>query len=129
MRVLVFLSFAGMLAGLAIWAIGVHLARWPYVTTGAGMTYVGILVLAPAAIVLPLSAVLDRGLMFATRPRVPLAPGGEFDASAAATKKISRRGMIRAGAASLPALAAATGASGFGSAEAGPRMPTGTRRY
>ncbi|HSO33843.1 MAG TPA: metallophosphoesterase [Labilithrix sp.] len=128
-RVLVFLSFAGMLAGLAIWAIGVHLARWPYVTTGAGMTYVGILVLAPAAIVLPLSAVLDRGLMFATRPRGPLAPGGDFDASAAATRKISRRGMIRAGAASLPALAAATGASGFASAEAGPRMPTVTMRY
>jgi uncharacterized protein len=128
-RVLVLLSFAWMLAGLAIWALGLHLARWPYVTTGAGVTYVGILVLGPAAIVLPLSALLDRGLMFATRPRGPSALETGFDAPAFPRKTISRRGMIRAGAAALPSLAAATGASGFGSAETGPRMPTVTMRY
>ena len=78
-RVATFLSFAGMLTGLAIWAAGLGLGRWPYVTTGAGLTYIGILVLAPAALAMPLSALLDRSLMFATRPRGPLAPGGDFD--------------------------------------------------
>ena len=130
LRVATFLSFAGMLTGLAIWATGIGLGRWPYVTTGAGMTYVGILVLAPAALVMPLGAVLDRGLMFATRSRGPLAPGGAFDASSLTPPKtVSRRGRIRAGAASLPALAAATGASGFASAEARPRLPIVTMRY
>ena len=155
-RAATFLSFAGMLTGLAIWAAGISLGRWPYVTTGAGLTYIGILVLAPAVLVLPLSALLDRGLMRATRPRGPLAPGGEFttfprfarsarvvrppaslrsagglefDASATVRPRISRRGMIRAGAASLPAIAAATGASGFAAADARPRMPIVTMTY
>jgi len=128
-RVATFLSFAGMLTGLAIWAAGISLGRWPYVTCGAGMTYIGILVLAPAALVMPLSAVLDRGLVFALRPRGLLAPGGDFDASAASKRRISRRGMMRAGAASIPAIAAATGASGFASADAKPRMPVVTMIY
>lgn len=128
-RVATFLAFAGMLTGLAIWAAGLSLGRWPYVTTGAGLTYIGILVLAPAALVMPLSALLDRGLTRATRPAGPLAPGGEFDASAPAKPRISRRGMIRAGAASLPAIAAATGASGFAGSDARPRMPVVTMTY
>jgi uncharacterized protein len=132
-RAFVFLAFAGMMSGLALWAIGNHVGRFSLVLTGAGITYIGILVLAPAALVLPLSAVLDRGLMFAARPRGPLAPGGDFDANAAAkvrtSKSVSRRGLIRAGAAALPALAAATGASGFASAKLRPRMPIVRMRY
>jgi len=139
-RATVFVAFSGMIAGLALWTIGNRVGHFSLVLTGAGITYVGILVLAPAALVLPFSALLDRGLMFATRPRGPLAPGGDFDASAFASpttsrtagrprSSVSRRGLIRAGAAALPAIAAVTGASGFGTAQQRPRMPVVRLRY
>jgi uncharacterized protein len=136
-RAIVLVAFAGMFAGLGLWTVGNRLERFPLVLAGAGITYVGILVLAPAVLVLPLTAVVDRGLMFATRPRGPLAPGGAFDASARASKststrtglRLSRRGVIRAGAAALPVMAAATGASGFASAQRPPRMPVVRMRY
>lgn len=142
-RATVFVAFAGMISGLALWTIGNRVEHFSLVLAGAGITYVGILVLAPAALVLPFSALLDRGLMFATRPRGPLAPGGDFDASALASLPgtgprvtpvpprpgVSRRGLIRAGAAAIPALAAASGASGFGTAQRRPRMPLVRMRY
>ena len=141
-RAAVFVAFAGMMAGLALWTIGNRLEHFSLVLAGAGITYVGLLVLTPAVLVLPFSALLDRGLMFATRPRGPLAPGGDFDASpitspsddasraaSRARRGVSRRGLIRAGAAALPALAAATGASGFGTAQQRPRMPIVRLRY
>ena len=128
-RAFVLVAFAGMLSGLALWMAGLRLERFSLVLQGAGITYIGILVLAPAALVLPISALFDRGLMFATRPRTPVAALPPVAPPLAAGRRMSRRGLIRAGAASLPALAAATGASGFATAQARPRMPVVRMRY
>ncbi|MDB4943623.1 MAG: metallophosphoesterase [Labilithrix sp.] len=122
-KVLVVAVFGTLALGLGLWATGEHLQRWPMVTDGAGLTYVGMLSLAPAACVTPISAALDRGLMRLTRP------AGPAPASGAPSRGISRRGLIRAGAAALPTMAAATGASGFASARSRPRLPVVTMRY
>jgi len=128
-RVLVFLAFAGMLGGIAVWRAGRQLERWPLVLTGAGITYIGILVLAPAALVMPLGAGIDRGMMFLTRPRGPKSEPPTAVSTSASKRRVTRRGIIRAGAASLPLMAAATGASGFASAKERPRMPVVRMRY
>ena len=126
-RASVFVAFAGTLFGITLWTVGLHTGHFSFVTTGAGIAYVGLLVLAPAVLVLPVSAALDRGLMHLTRPRAP-APAPPA-ISGATRSRLSRRGLIRASAASLPALAAATGASGFTSAKQRPRMPIVRMRY
>ena len=137
----VLVAFGGMLSGLALWKLGQRFERFSFVLQGAGITYIGILVLAPAALVLPLSALLDRGLVHARRARATFAPASPLPAATSVTSvtrvaarpraspRVSRRGLLRAGAASLPALAAATGASGFATAQARPRMPVVRMRY
>lgn len=124
----VFVAFGGLLSGVALWTVGHHTNNFPFIFAGAAIAYVGILVLAPAVLVLPLSAALDRGLVYVTRPRV--APRDlPLGRETAPRRSLSRRGLLRAGAASLPAIAAAAGASGFASATQRPRMPIVPMRY
>jgi predicted MPP superfamily phosphohydrolase len=129
-RTATFLAFGGLLAGLAIWAFGTQMENVAAIRLGAGIAYVGVLVLAPAVVVLPLAALLDRALMriFA---RAVVAPSPLLEPVAAASPafSLSRRAVIRAGTASLPAMAAMTGASGLLSADDRPRIPLIPMRF
>lgn len=133
-RIAVFIAFGAMVAGLAVWRVGsatdtVWLERF-----GCTVAYVGVLVLGPAAAAAPLGAGLDRTLAWATgagASREVDAAGAPPDADAAGAPRevaasrarLSRRGLIRAGGASLPALGAVVGASGLTTARERPRMP------
>lgn len=131
-RTATFVSFGGMLAGVALWQVGHAHGALRAVHAGAGMAYAGILILAPAVAVLPVSALMDRALTRRSRAVTPLevvpaAVGA--GPSAWPSAGVTRRGMMRAIPASLPAVAAMTGASGFVSAKLAPRMPVIPMRY
>lgn len=119
-RIAIFLATSGTLAGIAIWAIGHQIGDRAMVLSGCGLAYIGLLVVGPAAVMMPLGAVVDRGLSRALS-RDPKYPGSSVGASP--QKSVSRRAIIRAGGAALPALGAATGVSGFVTAKQAPRMP------
>jgi predicted MPP superfamily phosphohydrolase len=85
---------------------------------------VGVLVLAPAALVMPASAAIDRVLGAAVARRRGVGGSGVGTPSAVSpAATVSRRALIRAGSASLPAMAAMTSASGFLTAQSGPTTP------
>ena len=103
-----FAAFGVMLAGIALWAVGRGLGRLPLVHFGAGVAYVGVIVLTPAAIVLPFAAVLDRFLL-RLLARASLEPAPALALPPDGTRRdgnLTRRAFIHAGSASLPAMAA-----------------------
>ena len=120
-----FAAFGAMLAGIALLAVGRGLGRLPLVHFGAAVAYVGVIVLAPAAIVLPFAAVLDRLLIrFLARASLEPAPALALPpAGAEQDGNLTRRAFIRAGSASLPAMAALTSASGLVAPRLAPRLP------
>lgn len=120
-----FVAFGGMFGGLALWAFGAVVHSVAAVYAGAGLAYTGVLVLTPAVVVLPFSALADRGLMWLVPAPKP-APPVEEEAPAA---KLSRRALIRFGGASLPSFAAAAGASGLVSARLAPKLPIIRMRF
>jgi hypothetical protein len=123
-RVATLVAFGAMLAGVGVWSIGRGLGDLRLVHAGVGVAYVGILVLTPAVAVLPISAVIDRGLMWATAHRRG-APAPEPEPKAG----VSRRAVIRFGTSSLPTMAAFTGASGFVTAKLAPQLPIVRMRF
>ena len=153
-RIGALVAFGGMLVGLALWGAGRAQGDLRVVHTGAGIAYVGVLVLLPAALVLPGAALSERVLSVATR-RAATSPPAERElalthaaptsAPARATEdraanerapkprlsrtKISRRGLIRFGSASLPTMAAMGSASGFVQAKQDPALPVVRLRW
>jgi uncharacterized protein len=117
LRVGIFLTFAAMFVGLGLWSVGRYGGELGSVRAGAGIAYVGVLTLFPAAALMPLSALVDRRL---TAERARSLPG---------TRSFSRRAMIRFGAGSLPAAAAITAGSGFVTARQEPTMPVVRMRF
>ncbi|MDF2693291.1 MAG: metallophosphoesterase [Labilithrix sp.] len=121
-RVGVLVAFGGMLVGVALWGAGRSLDDLRLVHTGAGIAYVGVLVILPAAIVMPVAALIDRVLVRVTHPAVvtslPSPP-----AQTTPRLEMSRRTLIRLGSTSLPAMAAMGGASGLVTAQRDPTMP------
>ena len=67
-RISILAAFAAMLSGVALWSIGSALHHIPSILFGTRVAYVGILVLGPAILVLPLSAVISRLLIRLTAP-------------------------------------------------------------
>jgi predicted MPP superfamily phosphohydrolase len=117
-------AFAAMLAGVAIWAAGRGMHRLPLVHFGAGVAYVGIIVLAPAAIVLPFAAALDRLLVrVLARASLAAAPAVAGPPAPSDRGNLSRRAFIRAGSATLPAMAALGGVTGLVAPRLAPRIP------
>lgn len=128
-RASTFAAFGGMFGGIVLWALGALGGSVAAVHVGAGLAYTGILVLTPAVVVLPFTALVDRGLMWlvpAPKRAAPI-PAPEADTPPAA--KLSRRALIRFGGASLPSFAAATGASGLVSARLAPKLPVIRMRF
>jgi uncharacterized protein len=133
-RIGVLVTFGGMLIGLAVWTAGRATDNHSMVRAGAGAAYVGVLVFFPAALVMPVAAALDRVLTFVVRKRTPRAgtssaPAAPAAIAATARSRISRRDVVRFGSASLPAMAALTGASGFVEAKRDASMPLIRLRY
>jgi uncharacterized protein len=110
--------FGGLAFGLLVWALGRATDHLRVVHAGAGIAYAGLLVFAPAALVMPFGAAVHR----AAGPPKPPTPEE-------AGKRVSRRALMRFGGASLPAVAAMTGASGFVTARMAPRLPVVTMRF
>ena len=136
-RTATFLAFGVLLGGLALWAFGTQVKNIPAIRLGAGVSYSGVLVLAPGVVVLPFAALLDRVLIrFLARPLVSPAPALVSAATPAGVDEpprpafaLSRRAVIRAGTASLPAMAAMTGASGLATPWQRPRIPIIPMRF
>ena len=122
-RALVLAAFGGMLFGLTLWGAGRAIDSLRLVHAGAGIAYVGVLVVLPAAVVMPAAALLDRVLVPPAN-----APAWRRKLSAPRTE-VSRRALIRFGSASLPAMAAIGGASGFVQARRAPTMPVVRLRW
>jgi predicted MPP superfamily phosphohydrolase len=127
-RLGVLIAFGGMLIGITLWGAGRSLEHLALVHVGAGIAYVGVLVLLPAAIVMPAAAGLDRVLLFATTRR-PTPPPPAVTTASTKRVKVTRRALIRFGSVSIPAMAAMTGASGFAQAKRPPTMPVIRLRY
>ncbi len=139
--------------GIVLWLAGESMHRGDIVRLGVGSVYVTVLTLLPAAIVMPFTAAVDRwltrdrALALATVKPEASDEHDEHDATLAAsyeqdgkTKtwrrklsttrvKVSRRALIRFGSASIPTMAAMTGASGFSEAKRDPTMPIVRMRY
>ncbi len=111
-RTAVFGVFGVMVAAYLLWGIGAFVGSDAIVRMGAGVTYCLVLVVLPAAVVLPFAALIDRAL--ARRSSA----AGRTD-----EKVISRRALLRFGTASLPALAATAGVNGLVDARRDPKMP------
>jgi uncharacterized protein len=131
-RLGVLVAFGGMLVGVTLWAAGRSLENLRMVHTGAGIAYAGVLVVLPAAVVMPAAALLDRVLVYVAHRGTTSEPSvasavlldpATSTASSTARAKLSRRALIRFGSASLPAMAAMGGASGFVTAASDPTMP------
>ena len=117
-RIGIFVATFGILAGITIYAVGHATHNHAWVLSGCGLTYLGILVLGPAAIAAPVGAGLDRALSrMLLRKRVPA------EVPAREKTGLSRRALIRAGGGALPALGALAGVDGFVSAKQAPKMP------
>jgi predicted MPP superfamily phosphohydrolase len=117
-RGLLAVGFGGTLLGMVIWQAGRLAGALAVTRVGAGATYVGLLMLLPAALVMPFAAAADRAGMFLLKRRTTPAPPAPAD-----DRLLSRRSVLRLGTAALPAAAAATGASGFLQARQGPTLP------
>lgn len=128
-RAATFAAFGGMFAGIVLWVLGALAGSVAAVHVGAGLAYTGVLVLTPAVVVLPFSALADRGLMWLVPTPKRAAPIPELEEDAPPAAKLSRRALIRFGGASLPTFAAATGASGLVSARLAPKLPIIRMRY
>jgi hypothetical protein len=138
-RIAIFSSFAAMLFGVALWSVGTARDHVPSILLGTRIAYVGVLVLAPAALTLPFTALLNRLLLrLFTRPSPPAlafpVPGSLFSTSTPTptptpAHALSRRAFIHAGTASLPALGAIAGARGLTSAGDPPRIPVIPMRF
>jgi uncharacterized protein len=122
-RLLVLSTFAAMLVGVGLWSGGLVTSELRLVHLGAGVAYVGVLSLLPAAVMAPLAAGIDR-LVCAFGRRT-----GEPPIAPPAVGRVTRRSLLRLSAASLPALAAAGGASGFAQARRSPRIRVVPMRY
>jgi predicted MPP superfamily phosphohydrolase len=125
-RTATFLSFGALLGGLALWAVGTQMQSVAAIRAGAGLSYAGVLVLAPGVVVLPFAALLDRVLIRLlarplAAPSPALEPVSETPRSSPSLT-LSRRSVIRAGAMSLPAAAAMTGATGLATPWQRPRI-------
>ncbi len=127
-RALVFFAFGALLFGLTLWGAGRSLESLWMVHAGAGIAQGGVLVLLPAAVVAPVAALFDR-VLFAVPALAAATDGPPANAPARRRKlsatrvKVSRRALIRFGSASLPAMAAMGGASGFVQAKRDPTIP------
>jgi predicted MPP superfamily phosphohydrolase len=121
-RIGVFVAFGTMILGLVVWAFGARVDNHEIVRTGAGLAYIGVLVFAPAAFLMPASAAIDRALVALTKKK-------KVEPEPDQSPRISRRALIRFGSASLPAMAAMTGASGFVTARQSPTTPIIRLRY
>lgn len=128
-RATTFVAFGGMFGGLALWSLGALGGSVAAVYAGAGLAYTGLLVLTPAVVVLPFTALADRGLMRLVPAPKRAAPVAEPLEEEPPATKLSRRALIRFGGASLPSFAAATGASGFVSARLAPKLPIIRMRF
>ena len=136
-RISILAAFTAMLSGVALWSIGSALHHVPSILFGARVAYVGILVLGPAILVLPITALINRLLIRLAAPlpfELPVAGGvspvpSRSPAAAPAPPALSRRALIHATAASLPAMAAMTGASGLLTSGRRPRLPVIPMRY
>lgn len=106
--------FGGIAVGALLWGAGRALGDLRVVHLGAGITYAGILVFAPAALTMPIAAASSRLLVRAAAPRSRDSDDGP---------RVTRRALIHFGTASLPAVAALSGASGLASAKKAPAMP------
>jgi predicted MPP superfamily phosphohydrolase len=116
-RMAVLVTFSGMLAGIVFWATGRAIGSAALVHAGAAITYVGVFVTLPTALVMPIAAAIDRLGMRLLRARaVPEEPPQ-------AVAKISRRSVLRLGTAALPTAVGAAGASGFFQASGAPKLP------
>jgi len=124
-RVAVFGAFGMMLSGLGIWAVGRGLGDFRTVYVGAGLAYGGLLVFFPAAVVTPVAAGVDRLLL----GRAPLPPERVTVPPPPKKRTLTRRDVVRFGAGSLPAVAAAVSGSGLVTAKRGPTTPLVTMRY
>ncbi len=113
------LTFGAMMAGLALWTAGHYGANFDRVLLGTRITYTGILVLGPAILVLPFTALMDRLLSRVLSPSLVPSLVPEPDSPSPA---LSRRAFITAGTATLPAMAAITGARGLLDASDTPRI-------
>jgi predicted MPP superfamily phosphohydrolase len=84
------------------------------------------LVAAPAILVLPIAALLDRGLLHvfrrSTDERSTREPTTDAPHERTRPGRVSRRALIRAGTASLPAMAALTGVRGLAGGRERPRV-------
>lgn len=115
--------FGAMFAGLALWGVGRLTGQLRVVHFGAGVAYAGILVLAPAAAVLPFAAAFDRAVLRAAPAPAPTPSDTPKPAG------LSRRSVLRFATGGIPAVAAIGGASGFVTARAAPRLPVVTMRF
>ena len=133
-RIAIFAAFASMLFGVALWSIGSARAHVPSILLGTRIAYTGVLVLAPAALSLPLAAVLDHLLLrLLARAPAPLVSELPLPASliprSSRSLNLSRRSFIHASSASLPALGAIAGARGLAFANDPPRIPVIPMRF
>lgn len=122
-RIAVLVAFAGIFFAAAIWGVGRGIADLRVVHLGAGITYAGVVVLGPAAFAAPIAAGTSRLLVRVAAPtkRETVVDDGD--------KRVTRRALIHFGSASLPAMAALSGASGLASAKRPPTMPVVRLRW
>src|SRR5262245_35440761 len=59
-RGLVLAAFGAIFVGVAIWGSGRGLGQLALVHAGAGLAYVGVLIVFPATLVMPFAAAIDR---------------------------------------------------------------------
>lgn len=107
-----------VLAGIFVAWFALGFATWTFgpPERGAGIVYSGILVLAPAAFIMPIAALMNRGAM-------------RVVASGSNEKRITRRALIHTATAAIPAIAAAPGAIGLSNAKRAPTMPVVRQRF
>ncbi len=133
-RAAILVAFGAIPIGVGIWHIGEGLQSARIILLGTAIAYIALFSLLPAAVVTPIAAVANRGLLFAfARPREPKKPRGARSHGAAphneTCERVGRRAVIHFGSAALPAMAAIGGASGFASAKKDPTMPVMRLRY
>jgi hypothetical protein len=132
LRGAIFLAFGAILGGLGLWAYGKGTESFHAIYVGAGIAYAGVLIVLPAALVMPVAAGLDRALVWVTaKPPDPVRSTPALAKAKPAEKPsaLTRRDVIRFGAGSLPTMAAIAGGSGLVSARRAPTTPIVRMRY
>lgn len=119
-RIGVLAAFGIVLAGALLWGVGRGLGDLRVVHLGAGIVYGGVLVLGPAAFVAPIAAGTSRLLVRVAAPAAADEEPGP---------RVSRRALIHFASASLPAVAALSGASGLAAAKRAPTTPIVRLRF